>query len=168
MWGDPYMIADGSPCIDAGTLANLPEFIELPEFDLAGNPRIVGDSIDIGAYEWNSTIVGFNEIGPGNRNKKPKLLKASPNPFDWGTYLSVEALAKTDMSPNDLSKESKLEVYDNYGRLVRNIINTTLPEKQEILWYGDDNNGNPLPAGVYHVVMFSGEREVESLKLVKK
>ncbi len=157
MWSDPYMIADGSPCIDAGTLSNLPDFIELPEFDLAGNPRIVGDSIDMGAYEWNSTIVGFNEIGPGNRNEKPNLLKASPNPFDWGTYLSVEVEA-----------EVKVEVYDNYGRLVRSILSTTIPGKQEILWYGDDNNGNPLPAGVYHVVMFSGEREVESLKLIKK
>ena len=162
MWGDPYMIADGSPCIDAGTLANLPDFIELPEFDLAGNPRIVGDSIDIGAYEWNSTIVGFNEIGPGNREEKPKLLKASPNPFDWGTYLSVEAEAKVK------EKGIKVEVYDNYGRLVRSILTTILNEKQEILWYGDDNDGNPLPAGIYHVVMFSGEREIESLKVVKK
>ncbi len=157
MWGDPYMIADGSPCIDAGTLAKLPDFIELPEFDLAGNPRIVGDSIDMGAYEWNSTIVGFNEIGPGSRNEKPKLLKASPNPFDWGTYIEVEAEVKVEV-----------EVYDNYGRLVRSILSTTIPGKQEILWYGDDNNGNPLPAGVYHVVMFSGEREVESMQVVKK
>ena len=161
LWGDPYMIADGSPCIDAGTLANLPDFIELPEFDLAGNPRIVGDSIDMGAYEWNPTIVGFNEIGPGNRNTKPKLLKASPNPFDWGTYLSVD-------SEYSGEAEVKVEVYDNYGRLVRNILTTNIPGKQEILWYGDDNNGNPLPAGIYHIVLFSGEREIESLKVVKR
>lgn len=163
MWGDPYMIADGSPCIDAGTLANLPDFIEIPEFDLAGNPRIVGDSIDMGAYEWNPTIVGFNEIGPGNREEKPKLLKVSPNPFDWGTYIEVSTYAKASAD-----KEVKVEVYDNYGVLVRNILTTTLSQDQEILWYGDDNNGNPLPAGIYHVVMFYGEREVESLKLIKK
>ncbi len=166
MWGDPYMIADGSPCIDAGTLANLPDFIELPEFDLAGNPRIVGDSIDMGAYEWNETIVGFNEIGPSNRNEKPKLLKASPNPFDWGTYIEVKVEAEVESRL--LSGEIKVEVYDNYGNLVRNILSTTLNEKQEILWYGDNNNGNPLPAGIYHVVMFSGEREIESLKVVKR
>jgi len=161
MWGDPYMIADGSPCIDAGTLANLPEFIELPEFDLAGNPRIVGDSIDMGAYEWNPTIVGFNEIGPGSREKKPKLLKASPNPFDWGTYVEVKVEA-------EVNTEYSVEVYDNYGRLVRNILTSNIPGKQEILWYGDDNNGYPLPAGIYHIVLFSGEREIESLKVVKK
>jgi len=163
MWGDPYMIADGSPCIDAGTLANLPDFIEIPEFDLAGNPRIVGDSIDMGAYEWNPTIVGFNEIGPGNREEKPKLLKASPNPFDWGTYLSVEIENKVEVKT-----EIKVEIYDNLGILVRNILSTTLSLDEKILWSGDDNNGNPLPAGIYHVVMFYGEREVESLKVVKR
>ena len=52
----PYQITDGPPCIDAGTLANLPDFIESSEYDLAGNPRIVGDSIDMGAYEWNPTV----------------------------------------------------------------------------------------------------------------
>jgi hypothetical protein len=78
IWGDPYMIADGSPCIDAGTLANLPDFIEMPEYDLAGNQRIVGDSIDIGAYEWNPTIVGLHDTGHGNKTEKQGLLKASP------------------------------------------------------------------------------------------
>ncbi len=163
LWGDPYMIADGSPCIDAGTLANLPDFIELPEFDLAGNPRIVGDSIDMGAYEWNPTIVGFNEIGPGSKEKKEKLLKASPNPFDWGTYVEAEVKVKAEVKV-----EAKVEVYDNYGRLVRNILTSNIAGKQEVLWYSDDNNGNPLPAGIYHIVLFSGEREIESLKVVKR
>ena len=163
MWDHPYQIADGSPCIDAGTLANLPDFIELPETDLAGNPRIVGDSIDMGAYEWNPTIVGFNEIGPDSREKKEKLLRASPNPFDWGTYVEVDPEYS-----GEANTEYSVEVYDNYGRLVRNILSTTIPGKQEVLWYGDDNNGNPLPAGIYHIVLFSGEREIESLKVVKR
>jgi len=56
-WEHPYQIADGSPCIDAGTLANLPDFIQLPETDLAGNPRIVGDSIDMGAGDDTVSIM---------------------------------------------------------------------------------------------------------------
>jgi len=43
-----YQLSDGSPCIDKG----FNDITELPEFDLAGNPRIVGSSIDIGAYEF--------------------------------------------------------------------------------------------------------------------
>lgn len=158
LWGDPYMISDGSPCIDAGTLAKLPSFLRLPDKDLAGNPRIVGDSIDMGAYEWNPTIVGFNDIGP-NANKKESLLKAWPNPFSWETTIVIN---------NRLGEKYEVEIYDNYGKLVKYIISTSIKGKEEILWYGDDNNGNPMPAGIYHVVMFSGEREVESLKLVKK
>lgn len=158
LWGDPYMISDGSPCIDAGTLAKLPAFLKLPEKDLAGNPRIVGDSIDMGAYEWNPTIVGFHNIGP-NANKKENLLKAWPNPFSWETTIAIN---------NRLGEKCEVEIFDNYGNLVKNIISTSIKGKEEILWYGDDNNGNPLPAGVYHVVMFSGESEVESLKLVRR
>jgi len=158
MWGDPYMISDGSPCIDAGTLAKLPAFINLPDKDLAGNPRIVGDSIDMGAYEWNPTIVGFHDIGP-NANKKESLLKAWPNPFSWETTIVIN---------NRLDEKCEVEIYDNYGKLVKNIISTSIKGKEEILWQGDDYNGNPMPTGIYHVVMFSGEREIENLKVVKK
>lgn len=43
-----YQLSASSPCIDMGTNA----IDSLPEFDLLGNPRIVGSSIDIGAYEF--------------------------------------------------------------------------------------------------------------------
>ncbi|NOY51801.1 MAG: hypothetical protein GXO88_14710, partial [Chlorobi bacterium] len=155
------------PCIDAGTLANLPDFIELPEYDLAGNPRVVGDSIDMGAYEWNPTIVGFHDIGPGNKTEKQGLLKASPNPFGRETYIEVEP-GRPGAEKAKLENGYRLEVYDNYGRLVRNILDSSLWGKQKILWQGDDNKGKPLPAGAYNIVMFVGDREVESLKIVKR
>ncbi|MDT8394728.1 MAG: DUF1565 domain-containing protein, partial [Bacteroidales bacterium] len=44
----PYSLASGSPCINAGTL-NLPQGIELPETDLAGNPRVYNGYVDMGA-----------------------------------------------------------------------------------------------------------------------
>jgi parallel beta-helix repeat protein len=43
-----FDLQSGSPCIDNG----FNDITELPEYDLAGNPRIVGSSIDIGAYEF--------------------------------------------------------------------------------------------------------------------
>jgi len=55
----PYALTSSSPCIDTGTL-ELPEGIELPEYDLAGNPRIYGETIDMGAYEWQG--VGADNI----------------------------------------------------------------------------------------------------------
>jgi hypothetical protein len=46
---DNYAEAAGSPTIDAGVV--LTEYIT-PTLDLAGNPRVVGGKLDIGAYEF--------------------------------------------------------------------------------------------------------------------
>ena len=160
LWDHPYQIADGSPCINTGTLANLPDFIEIPEFDLAGNPRIVGDSIDMGCYEWNPTIVGFNEIGPGSKKEKPKLLAAAPNPFESSTRISIKYQSQQNVS---------MEVYDNFGRRVKTLLNSSFSKGDyELQWDGTNNNGKNLPKGIYYVIMFSGEKEVESLKVIKK
>jgi len=47
----PYALSANSPCIDTGTL-DLPYGVELPAYDLAGNPRVCGNGIDMGAYEF--------------------------------------------------------------------------------------------------------------------
>jgi len=161
MWGDPYMIADGSPCINTGTLVGLPDFIELPETDLAGNPRIVGGKIDMGCYEWNETIVGFHEIGPDNRNViKTKGLAAAPNPF--GTNITIHITYESE-------KTTRVEIYDSYGFKVRTLLTSDLSGgNKTIQWDGTNNKGQYLPAGAYFVVMFYGEKEVESLKVVKR
>lgn len=46
-----YQLFPGSPCIDMGTNA----IDSIPEFDLLGNPRIVGSSIDMGSYEFHGS-----------------------------------------------------------------------------------------------------------------
>ena len=45
-----YSLSDSSSCINRGT----PDAtgLNLPPFDIAGNPRIIGDTIDIGACEY--------------------------------------------------------------------------------------------------------------------
>ena len=158
MWGHPYQIADGSPCIDAGTLARLPDFIQLPEKDLAGNPRIVGDSIDMGAYEWNSTIVGLYDYQPIKKDK-PKLLSAAPNPFFSETTISAKW---------DFTGHVQIEVYNNSGLRVKVLKSGSSGKGSvQMKWEGDDHNGNILPAGIYHVVMFWGGAEVKGIKVVK-
>jgi hypothetical protein len=46
--GDLRLLPD-SPMIDAGHLG----VSDLPEFDIAGTPRVLGESVDIGAYEFD-------------------------------------------------------------------------------------------------------------------
>jgi len=103
MWGDPYMISDNSACIDAGSLDNLPENIEMPEFDLAGNPRVYGDNIDIGAYEWNPTIVGFN-----TKIVKDEI-RTYPNP------------SSTEVNIISSKEFTSIEVYDVLGYKITTI-----------------------------------------------
>ncbi len=59
----PYNLDITSPCINAGDLDTIGLFI--PEVDLAGNMRIVQDTIDIGAYEYQltSNITYSNKSG---------------------------------------------------------------------------------------------------------
>ncbi len=46
-----YALSADSPCINTGTL-ELPFGVELPAYDRAGNPRVMGSNIDMGAYEY--------------------------------------------------------------------------------------------------------------------
>lgn len=79
---NPYNLSENSPCIDAGTL-ELPSFIEIPEFDLAGNPRVTNGKIDMGAYEWNPTVSN-PEVYARKQNDSVTI---SPNPA--GEYLHI-------------------------------------------------------------------------------
>ncbi len=60
-----FMLDDDSPCIDEGTL-NLPDGFEQPETDLVGNPRVHGESIDMGCYEWQGNVADFTMQAMGN------------------------------------------------------------------------------------------------------
>ncbi len=55
----PYALSANSPCIDTGTL-DLPYGVEIPAYDLAGNPRVCGSAIDMGAYEFPGNPVPIN------------------------------------------------------------------------------------------------------------
>jgi hypothetical protein len=54
IWANPEMgdfqLQPGSPCIDAGS-DNVPG---LPATDFDGNPRVVGGSVDMGAFEYQN------------------------------------------------------------------------------------------------------------------
>ena len=55
-----FSLQNDSPCLDSGTLTGLPEGYELSETDLAGNPRVYGENIDMGCYEWQGTECDFD------------------------------------------------------------------------------------------------------------
>ncbi|MDP2684910.1 MAG: choice-of-anchor Q domain-containing protein [bacterium] len=69
-----WALLDNSPCINTGTPDTT--WLNLPPLDLAGNPRIYGGRIDMGAYE-NQVVVGLQP--------KPMVsadIEIAPNPFN--------------------------------------------------------------------------------------
>lgn len=152
---NPYQIDYGSPCIDAGTL-DLPSFLKIPELDLAGNPRVVGPAIDMGAYEWNPTV-GF---GKPIIHKKETIINVAPNPFRSNTRITVKTMANHRIT---------LEVYNNSGQRVKVLMHGPTFDGETIVnWNGEDEYSTPLPSGIYYVVLAVDGREVEEVKLIKQ
>lgn len=151
----PYNLSDNSPCIDAGTL-DLPNWIELPELDLAGNPRIYGETIDMGAYEWNPTV-GIDENKSDQQDEG--VLQVAPNPFSGSITITAINKAKA---------EAKIEIYNNNGQRVKQLLNGHfLPQTAKMIWNGVNYNGVVCPPGVYYVIMVVNDRIVEEIKIVK-
>ena len=78
----PFMLQDLSPCVNAG----IPDItgLNLPEFDLAGNSRVYGGRIEIGAYE-NQNVVGVDDVVIPSFTQ---LYQNYPNPFNPTTTIS--------------------------------------------------------------------------------
>jgi hypothetical protein len=107
---NPYMLTAGSPCINAGII--LPE-LEIPDYDFAGNNRIVMDSIDIGAYE-------FQVISRNSPEYHIHEFKAFPNPTAGMIRLTI---------PETNEKSSILELFSITGqKLETYIVQTDNPE----------------------------------------
>ncbi len=150
----PYNLNDLSPCIDAGTL-NLPDSIELPATDLAGNPRIVGNGIDMGAYEWN-LMVGFSNHQP-KLNQSDWQVRVAPNPFSISTHIFI----KTKM-------KATFDIFNQQGILIKSLgSNVSSKFSADIFWDGTDNNGNYQPAGLYLVIMRVNGKTIEEVKVIK-
>jgi len=137
----PYALTSSSPCIDAGTL-NLPEGIELPEYDLAGNPRIVGETVDMGAYEYQGNQVNEELI----INNERINISVYPNPFkpndrDHRTSIKFNLLASCNV---------ELDIYNIKGQKVKSLMDAFASRGEYTCrWDGKDDNGKHASSGQY-------------------
>jgi hypothetical protein len=53
----PFQLSESSPAIDAGTL-DIEGYV-WPKYDLLGNPRVVGRTVDLGAFEFQGALTNF-------------------------------------------------------------------------------------------------------------
>jgi len=138
-YGDyPYALSSLSPCIDAGTL-DLPEGIVLPDKDLAGQPRIYGGKVDMGAYEFNP--VGIGPLSPEPQEKK--MLIVSPNPVKDRLLIHYQIEDAGYLS---------IEVYNQSGRMVKKLVDRNeTAGKGSFYWNLLDDTGKRISKGTYFI-----------------
>ena len=100
----PYALNDTSACIDMGS-SDTTGFM-LPETDLAGNPRIFNDIIDMGAYEW-FTVGVKDEYGDDSQ------VKVWPNPTEGKFKVHPQAGGSKFKA-----EIQRVELVDIFGKVV--------------------------------------------------
>jgi hypothetical protein len=132
----PFMLQDLSPCINAG----IPDTtgLNLPEFDLAGNSRIYGGRIDMGAYENQNVVSANNDLILSNS----KLYQNYPNPFNPTTIIDFS-----------IQNDSKLElsIFNIKGQKIKTLAqNEFVKGQHSIIWNGVDESNNNVSSGIYY------------------
>ena len=153
----PFALLGNSPCIDAGTL-DLPAGIELPEFDLTGNPRIYGETIDMGAYEYQDSVSVHEDMITLVTHTK---ISNFPNPFNPSTTIKL-----------DLAESGKIDlaIYNIKGQKVKTLLDAYSSKGHfEITWQGIDDNKRSVSSGQYFIKLkVNGkERAVSKCVLLK-
>ncbi|HHE37599.1 MAG TPA: T9SS type A sorting domain-containing protein [Candidatus Cloacimonetes bacterium] len=156
----PFALNELSPCIDAGTPDTTG--LSLPAYDLAGNPRIYGETIDIGAYEWHGMDVNEELI----INNERIGLKNFPNPF--GTK-SNKAGTTISFSLKE-SGQAVVEIFNIKGQKVKTLMDAyTSPGKFNLNWSGKDETDQKVSSGTYfyRLTIDGEERAYEKMLLLR-
>ncbi len=98
-------------------------------------------------------------VGERRTHGAVKYLTASPNPFTTSTRIRYALSFK---------EQVKLAIYDQSGRCVKVLVDKTQTKGNfSIVWNGSNNQGDPLPKGIYHSVLStnSGETRTKLIKL---
>jgi hypothetical protein len=151
-----YSLLEGSPCIDAGTL-ELPDGIELPEYDLAGNPRISGNMIDMGPYEWQYP-------NANDHNEIPQPVDKTivyPNPL-YARELR-DGMVKIMWSGDNVLEEINFEIFNIKGQIIRSF--KIDERRRNAEWDLCDDAGNAVSSGVYFVRVKAGNGYVAQTKV---
>jgi len=136
----PYALSDSSCCIDSGTIDTTG--LNLPEYDLAGNPRISGGRIDMGAYEYQDTVA---VDPPHDHTDWLYTLQNNPNPFHEGTSILFSVHDSHNV------QDIILSIYNSKGQLVKRFTseNHDFSPYTEVYWDGKDEQGKRIAPGTY-------------------
>lgn len=143
-----FNLLQASPCVNAGKPDTMGMMI--PAHDLADHHRVVGDTIDIGAYEYQAS----SGIELESTEDNPLSLVLFPNPVVDDLHFEF------DLSDQELVS---VVVTNMRGQTVEVILAETMyPGNHQFIW-----NASGLDTGVY-VVLTQTSRGVMSRKFIKK
>ncbi|MGK0364175.1 MAG: hypothetical protein ACI85O_001232 [Saprospiraceae bacterium] len=133
-----FQLSENSPAVDAGFITD-----ETPEFDLAGNDRVQGACLDIGAYEssYDAGTSCLSDVKESLVNASS--LEISPNPVFNQLQISIE---------NEWQGALHIQVVNALGQ----IVHSTLVEKNETA-FSQRINVTDLPVGIYRLLASDGE-----------
>ena len=176
----PYSLQENSPCINAGTpmykagmeppfiineddtlyylvTLNYGDTILLPSTDLAGNPRISGGRIDMGAYEFVDTTAGINDLYRQNTNDNKIIVY--PNPFYYHTFIAFKLLYGGNV---------QVIIYDINGKKVKSLMNAKVSKGEfTMIWEGNDDKNQIVKQGTYIAVIMLNGKNAGSVKILK-
>ena len=162
-----YHLTENSPCIDAGNPDTTG--LNLPPFDLDGNPRIFNGIIDMGCYEWQG--VGIDDWYP--YSKDIVLSQNYPNPFSSSTTISFFNTKNTPVLRSSATakgeKSTKIKIYNIKGQLIKQFIihpDYNREKINEVVWRGKDNYGKQLSNGIYFYRLTVNDKIIDTKKCV--
>ncbi|HHG83811.1 MAG TPA: T9SS type A sorting domain-containing protein [Bacteroidetes bacterium] len=134
-----FRLQGNSPAIDVG------DTLDAPAFDFANSIRPYGNGIDLGAYEYNSTLPAPDAAQPD------PAIKLFPNPFS--DELKIFLMGQ---KPGNYT----IQLFTHSGKLVR-----------EIIWSGRKSQAiimqrKNLNSGLYILNIQHGDENVFSKKLI--
>ncbi len=172
-------LTQGSPCVNAGTPDTLG--MNLPTVDIAGNPRVWDNIIDMGAYEYNPTP-NSDETAP----RPPATIQVShfPNPVTPNDNNGKVAFIEFTLPKKPIEKPT-LEIFNIKGQKVRDLKITqsfsqlvrsaglSSEDKQtgehySKIWDCKDNNRKIVASGIYfYKVSCEGEEAIGRMMVIK-
>jgi hypothetical protein len=130
-----WMLAEDSPCINAGILV---DDLYLPYYDVFGFLRIAGGSVDIGASEWCNMTTRCEESAV---TKSPVTIGNYPNPFNPRTTITFSIPAEGRV---------RIDIYNLRGQKITTLTDARMTQgSHSIDWDGKAATGSDVASGFY-------------------
>jgi hypothetical protein len=136
-----WTLLETSPCINKGTPDTTG--LNLPQYDITGNPRVFGGRIDMGAYENQNVYVKINDSPVYSK------IKLYPNPGTDKIYIDI---------PPEMNG-AWIDIIDGQGRVLMH---------EQISFSPAILSPYKLQSGIYFYRIYNENKVVKSGKWVKR